>query len=175
MEPNIFRMLFLSKIKNLWCCKTPVPWVGPKHPFPTWDIDPVGYLLKRSFHPLKMGTIKSSFWVRMVLSYFWVQNKWGCPQRHEKNSFGDISRRDFYLDANATLCSFWPLYLWLHEIIFPKFNFWTFWTGSTGGALFPAATGSSQWPRKWLRQGIFFFLIFFCEKHIGAWKMCTLM
>ena len=108
MEPNIFRMLFLSKIKNLWCCKTPVPWVGPKNPFPTWDIDPAGYLLKRSFHPLKMGTIKSSFWVRMVLSYFWVQNKWGCPQRHEKNSFGDISRRDFYLDANATLCSFWP-------------------------------------------------------------------
>ena len=37
----------------------------------------------------------------------------------------------------------------------PKFNFWTFWTGGTGGALFPAATGSSQWPRKWLRQGIF--------------------
>ena len=40
--------------------------------------------------------------------------------------------------------------------------------GSTGGALFPTVTGSSQWPRKWLRQGIFFSHLFLQKIH---WRM----
>ena len=45
-EPNFLGCCFPSKIKKIWCCKPPVPLVGPKNPFPTWNIDLAGYLLK---------------------------------------------------------------------------------------------------------------------------------
>ena len=50
MEPKIFRMLVSIKNKKNYDVVSVLYLVGPKNPFPTWNIDPAGYLLKRSFH-----------------------------------------------------------------------------------------------------------------------------
>ena len=71
---------FPSKIENLWCFKPPVPLMGTKNLFSTWNIDMAGYYWKplpKAFLVLLTSVLK----LKSVYFFGKIHPNFGCTTK----------------------------------------------------------------------------------------------